>query len=71
MSVQTGGLTSQRVEQIVGALESPDRHDALNQLLRTYIGQPYHRGLPDGHHAILGAFTQEEAEAGLRNTSQS
>ena len=61
-SVQTGGLTSQRVEQIIGPLKSPDRHDALNQMLRPYIDQPYHRGLPDGHDAILGAFTQEEAE---------
>ena len=61
MTVQTGGLASERIEQIASALDSPKRRKALIQQLHRYIDEPYRRGLPDGHGAILGAFTQEEA----------
>ena len=60
-TVQTGGLASERVQQIVSALISLDRRQDLTQQLNRFINGPDRRGLPDGHGAILGAFTQEEA----------
>ena len=61
-TMQAGGLTRERIEQIAGALESPEKREALSQRLLAHADEPYRRGLPDGHGAILGAFTHEEAE---------
>ena len=61
MTVQTGGLASERVQQIVSAPEGPERRHDLTQRLNRLIDRPYRRVLPDGHRAILGAFSQEEA----------
>ena len=60
-SVQTGGLGRKRVDQIVNEVDSPSRRDVLAQQLRPYLGAPYRTGLPDGHGAILGYYSEEEA----------
>lgn len=60
--VQSGGLTRDRVEQIVDEVESSERRQSLAQQLRPYIdAPPYRRGLPEGHGAILGYYSQEDA----------
>ena len=58
--VLTGGLTRDRVEQIVNQLDPP-RRKVLTRQLRPYIDAPIHRGLVEGHGAILGHYGQEEA----------
>lgn len=60
-NVQTGGLARDRVAQIVNELESPVRREGLDKLLRPHIDAPYRRGLPEGHGAIVGSYSEEDA----------
>ena len=62
-NVQSGGLTRDRVEQIVDKVESSESRQGLTQQLRPFIDAPYRRGLPEGHGAILGYYSQEHAAA--------
>ena len=60
-SVNTGGLKRERVDQIINELESPLLDPALTAQLHPYIGAPHRLGLPEGHGAILGSYSQVEA----------
>jgi len=60
-SVQTGGLAKARVDEIVNELEDPLKRQVLGESLRPCVDAPYIRGLPEGHGAILGSYSQEEA----------
>ncbi|MDE0104624.1 MAG: pentapeptide repeat-containing protein [Bryobacterales bacterium] len=61
-TLQRGGLAQERVNQIVNDLVSPESKQVLTQQLGPFIDASYRRGLPEGHGAILGFYTQEEAE---------
>ena len=60
-SVQTGGLERQRVDQILNEVDPPSRREGLAQQLRPYIDAPNRTGLHEGHGAILGHYSEEEA----------
>ena len=62
-SVQTGGLESAIVDEILDQIEAILKHGGLESRLRPYVGEPDRRGLPKGHGAILGYYSQEEAAA--------
>ena len=60
-NVQTEGLTKKRVERVVDELDSLIKSASLGHTLSPYIGEPERRGLPKGHAAILGTYSEEEA----------
>lgn len=60
-TLQSGGLARERVHQIVNDLVSPESKHVLTQQLGPFIDAPHRSGLPEGHGAILGCYTQEEA----------
>lgn len=62
-SVQTGGLESAIVDEILDQIEAILKRGGLERRLRPYVGEPDRRGLPKDHGAILGHYSQEEAAA--------
>lgn len=59
--VYIGGLTRERVDQIVDELEDPSRREVLSQQLQPYIDAPVRHGLTESYGVILGHYGQEEA----------
>ena len=57
-----GEMTRKRVEQIVNELLSPDKQHVLEQQLGPSIHKPHRLGLPEGHGAVIGTYTAEDAE---------
>jgi len=60
--VVDGGMTRERVNQIVNELSSPDKRQALEQQLGPYIDRSHRLGLLEGHGAVIGYYTAEDAE---------
>ena len=60
-NVQTGGLEKDRVDEVLGDVESLMGHALLEGSLQGFVGLPDRSGLAEGHGAILGSYGQEEA----------
>ena len=60
--VVDGGLTQEGIDGLAGELLSQPKKDALKAALQPYLDKPHRRGLPVNHAAILGSYTEKEAE---------
>ncbi len=59
--VVDGGMTRERVNQLVNELSSPEKQNVLEQQLQPYINKPHRLGLPENHGAVIGSYTEEDA----------
>lgn len=60
--VVDGGMTRERVEQLVEEVLCQDKREPLRQQLRSYINGPNRFGLPEGHRAVVGTYQACEAD---------
>ena len=60
--VVDGGMTRDRVEQLLEEVLSQDKREALRQQLRSYVNRPHRLGLPESRGAVIGSYQEDDAE---------
>ena len=60
--IDNGQLTQEHVEQLVGELYSLDEEIELRNILGRHVDKPYYWGLPKGHNANIGSYTEQDAQ---------